>query len=33
MVALPLMAFDVLYYGPATIGGPASGAIGALMFL
>lgn len=33
MVALPFMAFDILYYGPATIGGPAAAVVGALWFL
>ena len=32
-VALPFMAFDVLYYGPSTIGGPAAAIVGALTFL
>lgn len=32
-VALPLMAFDLLYYGPATIGGPGAAVVGAFMFL
>ena len=33
LVALPCMAFDVLYMGPSTIGGPAAAITGALMFL
>ena len=33
MVALPFMALDVLYYGPASIGGPAAAFVGSLMFL
>lgn len=32
MVALPLMAFDLLYYGPATLGGPSAALVGAFMF-
>jgi hypothetical protein len=32
MIALPLMAFDTLYYGPSTLGGPAAAITGALMF-
>lgn len=32
IVALPCMAFDLLYYGPATLGGPASALVGAFMF-
>ena len=32
VVALPCMAFDLLYYGPATLGGPSSALVGALMF-
>jgi hypothetical protein len=28
-----LMAADVLYYGPATLGGPAAGLVGGFMFL
>ena len=32
MIALPFMAFDFLYYGPATLGGLFAGAVGALMF-
>lgn len=31
-LALPLMACDVLYYGPATLGGPGSAVVGAFMF-
>lgn len=33
MIALPCMAFDVLYYGPATLGGPLGAIIGSFMFL
>lgn len=32
LVALPFMAFDILYYGPATTGGPAAALVGAFMF-
>lgn len=32
-VALPCMAFDFLYYGPSTLGGPFSAVAGAFMFL
>lgn len=32
LVALPCMAFDLLYYGPATLGGLAAPIAGALMF-
>jgi hypothetical protein len=32
-IALPCMAFDVLYYGPSTMGGPAAALAGAFMFL
>ena len=32
IVALPCMAFDVLYSGPSTLGGPIAGLAGALMF-
>lgn len=31
--ALGIAAFDVLYYGPASLGGPFAGFAGALMFL
>lgn len=31
-LSLGFIAFDVLYYGPATLGGPIAGAVGALMF-
>ena len=33
VVALPLMAFDFLYYGPAGLGGVAAPVIGALVLL
>jgi hypothetical protein len=32
-VALPCMAFDVLYYGPQTLGGPVGALAGSFMFL
>jgi hypothetical protein len=32
-VSLAFMAFDVLYYGPSTLGGPLSALGGAFMFL
>jgi len=32
-IALPCMAFDLLYYGPSTLGGPISAVAGAFMFL
>ena len=32
LLGLGFAAFDVLYYGPATLGGPIAGAVGALMF-
>ena len=32
IVALPCMAFDVLYSGPATSGGPIAAIVGSLMF-
>jgi hypothetical protein len=32
LIALPLMAFDVLYSGPSTLGGPAAAIAGAFMF-
>ena len=31
-IALPCMAFDILYYGPATTGGPVAALAGAFMF-
>lgn len=31
-LAFGFIAFDVLYYGPSTLGGPIAGAAGALMF-
>lgn len=31
-LAFGFIAFDVLYYGPSTLGGPIAGAVGALMF-
>lgn len=33
LVALPFMAYDVLYYGPASLGGPLGAIIGSFMFL
>lgn len=33
LIALPCMAFDLLYYGPSTLGGPAAALAGAFMFL
>jgi len=33
LVALPFMLYDTLYYGPASIGGPAAAVVGAMMFL
>jgi len=33
MLSLPLMLSDVLYYGPAAIGGPGAAVVGAFMFL
>jgi hypothetical protein len=33
LIALPCMAFDVLYYGPSTLGGPLAALAGAFMFL
>jgi hypothetical protein len=33
MIALPCMAFDFLYYGPATLGGLFAGAAAGLMFV
>jgi hypothetical protein len=30
--ALAIATFDVLYYGPASLGGPFAGFAGALMF-
>jgi len=32
-VALPFMALDLLYYGPATLGGPGAAVVSAFMFL
>jgi hypothetical protein len=32
-VALPLMGFDLLYYGPAIAGGPSAAIVGALCLL
>ncbi len=32
-VALPVMAFDLLYYGPSTLGGIAAPIVGSFMFL
>lgn len=31
-IALGFMTFDVLYYGPSTLGGPAAAIAGAFMF-
>ena len=33
LIALPFMLYDTLYYGPASMGGPAAAVVGALMFL
>lgn len=33
MIALPFMAFDLLYYGPATLGGLFAGTAAGLMFV
>jgi len=31
-LAFAFIAFDVMYYGPATLGGPIAGTVGALIF-
>ena len=33
MITLASMAFDTLYYGPSTLGGPVGALVGSFMFL